>query len=263
MKTETIRELRERLQGPRRPYDTHYGRHVMRACSIYLTVLFSKTPLGPAAVTFLSILVGLIGAFFIYRNHWLMGVFFVNGWYLLDHVDGELARYRGISSPTGFYFDTIGNSIVPFFMFLSIGAWLSNGFTEPYWFLVGVGSGYGSLMVLLLAYCENTVVFQCLTQGKSNWLARPAEFEKTAPAPASFLKKIFSAIHFFVTVPVFLPLLSATAIVCSFFDESLLRASFKLLLAGYTILVSIVWTVTLIHRVLSRKLDKTVRALSK
>src|SRR3989344_6556634 len=121
MGKETIRELRERLQGPRRPYDTHYGRYVMRRFSIYLTVLCSKMSLGPSAVTLLSILAGLLGAFFIYKNHWLTGILLVNAWYLLDHVDGELARYKGISSPTGLYFDTIANSIVPFFTFLAIG----------------------------------------------------------------------------------------------------------------------------------------------
>ena len=85
---ESIAQLREKIQAPRRSVDTWYGRHVMRFFSIYLTRFFIRWNWTPNQATLLSLVMGLGGACFgsgaLGHRHSR-----INLWYLVDHVDGK------------------------------------------------------------------------------------------------------------------------------------------------------------------------------
>ncbi|MBI3316304.1 MAG: CDP-alcohol phosphatidyltransferase family protein, partial [Candidatus Omnitrophica bacterium] len=122
----TIDDLRKELQRPRRHKDTWYGKYVMRRLSIYITAFLAQFPVSPFWVNFVSILSGLLGAWLLSRQEWLWGILFVNGWYLLDHVDGELARFRKVFYATGLYFDSMANVIVIPAAFAGLGVGLKS-----------------------------------------------------------------------------------------------------------------------------------------
>lgn len=234
----SIRQLREELQAPRRPYDTLYGRSVMRFFSIYLTYLFSRFKTPPSFVTFLSILLGLAGAYWLASGHLIVGVLLINGWYLLDHVDGELARLYKATSATGLYFDTIANALILPATYTALGI-----YTSQLW--VGLAASYGALMLLVLSYCESAVLMQCRSQKMDKQASSDLPGSRKGSSAAG---RIFGLVHTLASFPQFLLLLT----VFLFLPEQM--TSYLLVL--YAFLLNFVWFVVLTQTLLSKKLDK-------
>jgi phosphatidylglycerophosphate synthase len=121
----TIAELRKKTQD--RP-DKHdfYMWAVMRKISVYVTWLFTMTPMTPNQVTILSMAFGIAGACFFLSSNPMMWVF---GWIvlqinlLLDQVDGELARYKNKQTMFGYMLDEINHPItnIAVFSAMTIG----------------------------------------------------------------------------------------------------------------------------------------------
>ncbi|MCI0371826.1 MAG: CDP-alcohol phosphatidyltransferase family protein [candidate division NC10 bacterium] len=73
-----------------------------------VTRLLLRTPLTPNQVTALNLLVGLaaLGGFAMGGiGGGVAGALLLQVYYILDHCDGEMARARGLTSPSGFWFD--------------------------------------------------------------------------------------------------------------------------------------------------------------
>ena len=114
----SIAELRVRTQPDSifaRNSGEHWaGRLYMRRFSPYLTRLLIPTRLTPNAVTALMIAVGLVAAAVLtLPGPWpaVAVVALIQLQLLLDCSDGELARWRGVSSPAGIYLDRLANNL--------------------------------------------------------------------------------------------------------------------------------------------------------
>ena len=84
------------------------GRLYMRRLSPYLTRRLIPLPITPNGVTWLMIAVGLAAAAVLTLPGWwppVVVVLLIQCQLLLDCSDGELARWRGVSSPAGIYLD--------------------------------------------------------------------------------------------------------------------------------------------------------------
>ncbi len=255
----TIRELRQQLQAPRAAHDALYGRYVMRRFSVYLTVFFSRTPLGPSHVTALSLVAGLWGAWELGQGNWVVGVIGVNAWYLLDHVDGELSRLKSASSVTGLYFDTMVNAIVPPLALIGIGQGLHYYTGQTEMLLAGALGAYASLMLLLLPFAEAAVLLQW-SRDSGRPLHVP-EYHKTGPVSGPVLKRAFSALHFIVTFPVFLPLITLTVITLALASPGWLEPALWAELLFYASGGNLVWVTRLANTVLARKVDAHYESL--
>lgn len=94
-----------------------------RKISIYLTKLLLLAHFSANQVTLLNLLLGLvIGLVFIIGKGtpivMFIGALGLHLWIILDHCDGEVARYRKETSITGEYFDYILHYILhPYFVF--------------------------------------------------------------------------------------------------------------------------------------------------
>ncbi len=248
--SESLKELRERLQGPRRPYDTWYGRNVMRRFSIYLTVFFARMGGSPPLVTSLSILAGLFGAFCLWIGWWGWGFFWVNMWYLLDHVDGELARLGQSSSATGLYFDTIANAIVPPFTFLALGVGLRLHTERELPFFLSLIAAYASMMLLMITYCESAVLLQC-AKGP---IPSPAG-ERVSSRP-TLLKAAFLALHTAVAFPSFLLATTVRLLLVSFALPQARPLFLMVCLYLYAVAATVVWVTLLAHSVWTKGPDR-------
>lgn len=250
---ESVAELRKILQEPRKSVDTWYGWHVMRAGSIFLTRIAIKQGFTPNQVTLASLVIGLLSALFFSFGIWFMGVLFINLWYLLDHVDGEVARYTKASSQSGFFFDTIINYIIEPLMFLGIGCGLSAGNAGP-WIVLAVLSAFGSLLLGLIPLCEDSVILT-LSRKRGQLPHKDDQARIEPPIAASAIRRLFSIWHISVTFPSVI--VSLTALFLASLLIGLPRAySMGAYLAYYAVSITGVWIAQLFYKVKSRKLDQ-------
>jgi phosphatidylglycerophosphate synthase len=124
-----------------------YGLYFVRPFSLYLTYLALRTGISANVITALQTLVGLIGAAmlaFPQTSHQIAGILLLQLGFVLDNVDGEVARYRNEVSLTGKYLDLLGHEyVVPAIFFCTgIGIFLRHGSFESvvFGFLAGMAS---------------------------------------------------------------------------------------------------------------------------
>lgn len=109
--TESIEELRRicmegRYGGTRR--QPWASKHINRRISVYFTRLFLALGISPNQATVLSLAAALAAGVFFTRAapaYWLAGLALLHLSVILDCVDGEIARYRKSTSPSGAYLD--------------------------------------------------------------------------------------------------------------------------------------------------------------
>lgn len=101
------------------------------------------TPVTPNAVTALSLVIGLAGAWLFARGGALvhLGALLFMIATLLDHVDGELARMTGQTSWFGHYFDLAAGGAVLVALFIGIGIGLEPAAFGGHAPLMGVLAG--------------------------------------------------------------------------------------------------------------------------
>ena len=123
----SISELRTITQAAKRHNtDWHYVIH--RRLSIYITWLLLHTSLTANQVTLFSFLCGLLGAVVvvIVPGWWnVSGFILFYGYFILDKVDGEIARFRKQRSLRGMCLDYIGHIMIPPLVPLSVGGFLA------------------------------------------------------------------------------------------------------------------------------------------
>lgn len=101
-----------------------YGYYLFRPLSLYLTYLALRAGLSANQVTVLQTLVGLGGALclaFPLAGMTIAGIVLLQLGFMLDNVDGEVARYRRQVSVTGKFLDTVGHEFVVMSMYFALG----------------------------------------------------------------------------------------------------------------------------------------------
>ena len=248
---ESVEELRRLLQEPRRHVDTWYGKHVMRRFSIYLTRFFIERKWSPNQVTLLSLAAALVAAFLMSLSHFFLGIAFLNLWYLLDHVDGEVARYTKQSSPTGFYFDTVVNFIAQPCFFYGFGLGLTKDGGGIFYALAAV-SAFSALLLMVLPLCEDAIV---LSLSQKAGILPPAPHASTGEEPKpGFAKQCFMIWHESILFPNFLLVLTAAAFFLLFMPARVFGI-LSILFVYDTLSCTGIWILQLAQKVRSKKLD--------
>jgi phosphatidylglycerophosphate synthase len=151
-----ILALRRVLQKPRTEQSA-WGWLFTRRVSIYVTLLLSRTTVTPNQLTFSSIVIGVAAGLlwtFGGHPHFIIGGILFQLMYLFDCVDGELARYKNMSSPKGAYLDFIGHYFTAFAMIVgaSLGLTKNMGNAALYFGLVIVIFHLGDELLRDLLY---------------------------------------------------------------------------------------------------------------
>ena len=150
-----IPTLRNLKKIGRKPIETEpYAKYIVRPISIYFTWLIVRSPLSANNITFLQIIVGCLGALFLafpYNNLPIYGVLLIQISYILDCVDGEVARWKNLESDRGIYLDLICHTIIISLYMFCFGYGLWNvGFTNAVIF--GAGASLCSFKIDDYAY---------------------------------------------------------------------------------------------------------------
>ncbi len=80
---------------------------------------------------------------------WLLGAGLLQLWYLLDHVDGQLARLRRTASLDGVQLDYLMHHTLNLLVPLGIGFGLASQTAEPLWMMAGLGWGMAAMLITL------------------------------------------------------------------------------------------------------------------
>ena len=115
---EPVSEIKKIIAKPQVNFKSPwYARAVIRKISVYVTWLLLHTDISANQVTLVQNVLGFIGFFLLCSSHvgWaFLGVLIIQFGYVLDCVDGEIARYRKTPSVNGLFMDVFNHvSVIP------------------------------------------------------------------------------------------------------------------------------------------------------
>jgi phosphatidylglycerophosphate synthase len=129
-------QIAETYQRTKKPKDILWNRLVARPLAAVLLVPLAKSRITPNQVTFAS-LAAFVAAMVVLVGWpgWaglIMAVAVLEFSYVLDCVDGQLARWRGTSSPVGAHLDFLMDELKAFMLVAATGArlWRADGRTQ-------------------------------------------------------------------------------------------------------------------------------------
>jgi hypothetical protein len=149
----TFRELSRRCQKPDHDRIGNWmARRVSRPLALRITWVAAPWGVSAHAATIAAWACALAAAAAMaLGTHagWIAGALLLQLWYLLDHVDGQLARFHGTSSLDGVQLDYLMHHTTNLLLPLGLGYGLSLRRSDPLWLLAGVVFGLGLLLITL------------------------------------------------------------------------------------------------------------------
>lgn len=175
----TLREIEAVCQKPQwREVGSLLARRVARPAAVYLTWLAVRWPITANMVTAATLVVGVAAAVLLGlgRAPWFVaGAIVLNLWYLLDHVDGQVARFRRSESVTGVYFDFMMHHIVHPVVAFSLGYAIATQTEELHWTLAGGAFAFGVTMLSLANDCRYKAFYAAEVKGGGRRLPSPGD----------------------------------------------------------------------------------------
>ena len=144
--TESIKELRKICQPERCWVPAALGsgwpkNYLLRPMSIYLTKLFLKIGISANKASLIRLFVGIIaGIFLIFAEPqwWIIGLLLLFLSILLDHTDGEIARYHKSESLLGEYIDDLVDRFLWPYTLACMSLGISNALNDRTVFVFGL-----------------------------------------------------------------------------------------------------------------------------
>ena len=162
----SLAELEPICQKPGHRFHGNWmARRIARPVALRVTRLVLPLGIGAHFVTVVAMLVGLMAAVALAhgsRAGLIGGAVLLQLWYLLDHVDGQVARYRGTASLSGVYLDYLMHYVVHAACPFGLGWGLFVRTAEPLWFLAGALWSMGTILQGLATDCRLKAFFQRL-----------------------------------------------------------------------------------------------------
>lgn len=214
---ESLKELNRICQKPRyREVGNWMVRRLLRDAALPVTWLLLHTPVTANQVTLVSLMIGLFGISLLALPSsflFLMGTVFLQLWYFLDHVDGQIARYRKTACLSGRFFDFMTHHLIHGTLFFSLGVY---GYFQTQQFLLILWGFMGSISILMFNLTQDTKykTFYEGLEGKERIAclkASPTGPSNLSAGPGG-LRKIFSFLHKSSEIHVMMNLLTAAAL---------------------------------------------------
>lgn len=130
----TIAEVYHRTKKPK---DLAFNRYVARPAAAVLVAGLAQSRVTPNQVTFASLALFVLSAFGLALGpgwRWLlMSVAVLELSYVVDMADGQLARWRGTSSPAGAHLDYMADEFKALLLIAALGTRLWLATQQPLW----------------------------------------------------------------------------------------------------------------------------------
>jgi phosphatidylglycerophosphate synthase len=184
----TLAELRTHAhKGHHREIGNWLARRIGRPSAIYGTWLAVRIGLSAHQVTCLALAASLGAAGLIAtgeRELFVAGVALAHLLFWLDHVDGQVARWRGTASLEGVYFDYLLHHVANLALGFSLGFGLTMQSGEPRWALLGFAIAGGWAVLSLHNDCRYKAFFQRLKSSERCYLVQGGSGGRPAPPAA-------------------------------------------------------------------------------
>lgn len=121
-------------------YELWYSRLVGRRLSIYCTWCLLHTNITPNDLTLACMFIAVIGSVFMaFPNVWslVLGFFLFHSYIVLDSSDGEIARYRKMTSKLGHYLDGIQHIAIYSSIYIAAGVNIYLRGDSIWWVIAG------------------------------------------------------------------------------------------------------------------------------
>jgi phosphatidylglycerophosphate synthase len=130
-------QVAEVYRRTRKPKDILWNRFVARPLAAVLLVPLRATSITPNQITLLTLVVFAAGAVLMalgpgWRNL-IIAAAVIELSYVLDCVDGQLARLKGTSSPVGAHLDFLMDELKAFLLIAAVGLRLWRASAHPWW----------------------------------------------------------------------------------------------------------------------------------
>ncbi len=181
----TLNELRSRVQKARhREIGNWMARRVARPSAVYGTWLAIRLGLSANQVTAAAWVASMVSATAIgwgSRSAFVVGVILAHLAFWLDHVDGQVARWRGTSSLDGTYLDYLMHHASGLATGFGLGYGLASRSGDPRWAIAGLLIAGGWMMLSLHNDCRYKAFFQRLKAGTSTYRVDAGSGGRPAP----------------------------------------------------------------------------------
>ncbi len=189
--------LRARVQKQRhREIGNWLARNVARPSAVYGTWLAVRLGLSAHQVTIAAMVVGAAGAVGLAlgtRLGFVFGVLLAHLAFWLDHVDGQVARWRGTASLDGVYLDYLMHHAANLAYGYALGYGLANRTGDVAWTAGGFMIALGWSGLSLQNDCRYKAFFQRLKGGQESFEVQGGRGGRPAP-PAPWPRRGIGAI---------------------------------------------------------------------
>jgi len=225
---ESIEELKKICQGTvRQDVSNIYMRYVCRPLSIRITRLILPTQVTADQVSQAMIVAGLLAALVLslpWRGTFFVGAVLLQLWYLIDCMDGEVARYRYYqktgkisidkrdTSLTGMYYDMINHYLMNFLVpaAVAFGEFVKTGSVVVLW--LGSAASLGQVMLLAMHDARSRAVLSHLKKYKNIQVTSQEKKVEVNSKELKSAKWVFSSLHYIMTYPSVMNLVLLTAV---------------------------------------------------
>jgi hypothetical protein len=184
----TLDELRRNVQKARHEEIGNWlARRVARPSAIYGTWVAVRLELSAHQVTLAALASSLAGTAGIgtgTRSGFVLGVAGLHLGFWLDHVDGQVARWRRTSSLDGVYLDYMMHHVVNLALGFALGYGLARQFGNPAWSLAGFAIATGWTLLSLHNDCRYKAFFQRLKSTAGSYRVDGGSGGRPAPPAA-------------------------------------------------------------------------------
>jgi phosphatidylglycerophosphate synthase len=259
---ESLKELNPICQKPDyKVKGNWYVRTLVRDAALPMTRLLLHTKVTADQVTLISLAVAMAGMAVLtwFGDGWFFfGVFLLQLWYYLDHVDGQIARYRKTVSLTGRFLDFMTHHIVHTVFLFALGFYAYRVSDAVLWIVLGFFVSMMLLVFNLIHDVKYKTFFEWIEAQGGATIRGGAEGKIESPV-TDFRRKLFSFLHKLCEIHVMMNLLTVCAFLQPLVSGVDLRSVFFLF---YAAVVPVVACVKMAYILKGRVIDSDYRAIA-
>jgi phosphatidylglycerophosphate synthase len=236
-----------------------YVRTILRDAALPVTWLLLHTGVTANQVTLVSLAIGLAGTCFLAipgTEPFLTGVLLLQLWYFLDHVDGQIARYRKTSSLTGRFLDFLTHHIEHTTLFFALGYYGFSLTGSSVFVVWGFVTALSIMVFNVMHDVKYKTFFEKIEQDGGSIRKQGGDVQSRAQSSA--LKKFFSILHKLCEIHVMMNILTLAALIQIILKVPDLRIGLCII---YGLLAPVIATVKLFFILKNRKIDEEYKAM--